>query len=132
MLRDSFSEARTGGRKHEAIDIPAPRGTPVVAAGAGVVKKLFRSVRGGLTVYQFDSAGDYCYYYAHLDHYAESLKQGDVVKRGDRIGYVGSTGDASPLEPHLHFAVYKLGPEKHWWEGTAIDPFPILTAPAGK
>jgi peptidoglycan LD-endopeptidase LytH len=122
---DSFNEARGSGR-HEATDIPAPRGTPVIAVDGGEVQKLFLSVRGGLTVYQFDASETYCYYYAHLDRYAENLREGQFIQRGDRIGYVGTTGDAPPDRPHLHFAIFKLGPGKHWWQGTAIDPYPIL------
>jgi peptidoglycan LD-endopeptidase LytH len=98
----------------------------VIAVDDGKVKKLFLSVRGGLTVYQFDTAETYCYYYAHLDRYAEDLREGQFLKRGDRIGYVGTTGDAAADSPHLHFAIFKLGPEKHWWQGAPINPYPIL------
>jgi peptidoglycan LD-endopeptidase LytH len=125
-LVDSFDEVRGSGR-HEALDIPAARGTPVIAVDDGEVKKLFFSVRGGLTVYQFDPSETYCYYYAHLDRYAEGLQEGQFLKRSTRIGYVGTTGDASPDSPHLHFAIFKLGPDKHWWQGTPIDPYPVLT-----
>ena len=127
-LRDSFEEKRGGdpARRHEAIDIPAPRGTPVVAAVDGSIEKLFTSQPGGLTVYEFDQDRNYCYYYAHLDRYAEGLKEKQLVRRGDRLGYVGSTGDASPNEPHLHFAISRLGPEKQWWIGTPINPYPFL------
>jgi peptidoglycan LD-endopeptidase LytH len=124
-LRDTFAESR-GDHKHEALDIPAPRGTPVMAAVQGNVAKLFTSKQGGLTVYQFDDSGTYCYYYAHLDRYAPSLKEGTLLRRGDVLGYVGTTGDAPPNAPHLHFAVFRLGPEKKWWHGTAIDPLPLL------
>jgi murein DD-endopeptidase MepM/ murein hydrolase activator NlpD len=125
-LRDSFNELRGGTRRHEAIDILTARGTPVLAVDDGVVKKLFHSVPGGLTVYQFDRQEIYCYYYAHLDRYAEGLKEGIVLKRGDLVGYVGTTGDAPANTPHLHFAITKLGPDKHWWQGPAINPYPIL------
>jgi peptidoglycan LD-endopeptidase LytH len=128
-LRDSFEEKRGGGtpaRRHEAIDIRAPRGTPVVAAVDGSIEKLFTSVPGGLTVYEFDHDRNYCYYYAHLDRYAEGLKEKQLVRRGDRLGDVGNTGDASATEPHLHFAISRLGPEKQWWVGTAINPYPFL------
>jgi peptidoglycan LD-endopeptidase LytH len=124
QLQDSFRDARTG-HVHEALDIVAPRGTPVLAADDGVVRKLFTSRYGGLTVYQFDPSETYCYYYAHLDRYAEGLAEGRVVRRGERIGYVGTTGNAPPQTPHLHFAIFKLGPEKRWWEGVAINPFPV-------
>ena len=124
QLRDNFSEMR-GGRVHEAIDILAPRGTPVLAVDDGVVQKLFTSVPGGLTIYEFDRDGAYCYYYAHLDRYADGLKEGASVKRGQVIGYVGTTGNAPPGTPHLHFTIFKLGPEKEWWKGTAVNPFPL-------
>jgi len=124
-LRDSFAEIHSGHR-HEAIDILEPRGTPVLAVDDGVLQKLFHSVPGGITIYQFNPAKTYCYYYAHLDRYAEGLAEGQRVRRGERIGYVGTSGNAPPQTPHLHFAIYALGPEKRWWEGTAIDPYPLL------
>ena len=126
-LRDNFEEGR-GKRRHEAIDILAPRGTPVLAAGDGRVVKLFTSAAGGLTVYQFDSDDRFVYYYAHLERYAEGLKQGAVLKRGDLVGYVGTTGNAPKNTPHLHFAIFRLGPEKQWWKGTAINPYPALAS----
>jgi len=125
-LKDNFDEARGGTRRHEAIDILAPRGTPVMAAVDGTVAKLFTSQQGGLTVYEFDAAGEYCYYYAHLDRYAPGLAEGMAVKRGDRIGDVGTTGNAPKNTPHLHFAMFRLGAEKKWWEGEAVNPFPML------
>jgi murein DD-endopeptidase MepM/ murein hydrolase activator NlpD len=123
-LRDNFAEGR-GTRVHEAIDLLAPRGTPVVAVDDGVVKKLFTSVPGGFTVYQYDPSETYAYYYAHLDRYAEGLAEGKVLKKGDRVGYVGTTGNAPPGTPHLHFTIYKLPPDKKWWEGTPINPYPL-------
>jgi len=123
-LRDNFAERR-GARVHEAIDLLAPRGTPVVAVDDGVVKKLFTSAAGGLTVYQFDPGENYSYYYAHLDRYAEGLTEGRFLKKGDRVGYVGTTGNAPPGTPHLHFTIYKLGADKRWWEGTPINPYPL-------
>jgi murein DD-endopeptidase MepM/ murein hydrolase activator NlpD len=128
QLVDSFNDPRGNGGRHEAIDIMAPRGTPVFAAIDGTVAKLFTSVRGGLTIYEFDPSRTYAYYYAHLDHYAPTLAQGQALKRGDVIGYVGSSGDASPDAPHLHFAIFALGPEKQWWKGTPVNPYPLLTA----
>jgi murein DD-endopeptidase MepM/ murein hydrolase activator NlpD len=104
----------------------APRGTPVLAIGDGTVTKLFYSRSGGNTVYEFDPLQTYCYYYAHLDRYASGTREGMSVHKGDVLGYVGSTGDASPDAPHLHLAIFRLGPEKHWWEGTAINPYPLL------
>jgi murein DD-endopeptidase MepM/ murein hydrolase activator NlpD len=124
QLRDTFQDARTG-HLHEAMDIVAPRGTPVLAVDDGAVRKLFTSRYGGLTVYQFDPSETYCYYYAHLDRYADGLAEGRLVRRGERIGYVGTTGNAPLQTPHLHFTIFKLGPEKRWWEGVAINPFPV-------
>jgi peptidoglycan LD-endopeptidase LytH len=128
QLQDTFGDNRgsDGERAHEALDIMAPRGTPVLAASDGKVEKLFTSVPGGLTIYQFDPSRTWAYYYAHLDRYAPGLAEGRQLKRGDVIGYVGSTGNASEDAPHLHFAVFALGPEKRWWQGTAIDPYPLL------
>ncbi len=122
-LTDTFTDARSQGRVHDAIDIMAPRGTPVVAANDGHIVKLFTSVRGGLTVYQFDLHDQVVYYYAHLDSYAPSLAEGQTVHRGDPIGFVGSTGNASADAPHLHFEIEVLGAEKQWWHATSINPF---------
>jgi murein DD-endopeptidase MepM/ murein hydrolase activator NlpD len=127
-LRDSFDETRGATHRHEAIDILAPRGTPVIAAVDGSIEKLFTSNQGGLTIYEFDRDRNYCYYYAHLDRCAEGVKEGQLVHRGDRVGYVGSTGDASAEAPHLHFTIFQLGPDKHWWLGTPINPYPFLLA----
>jgi peptidoglycan LD-endopeptidase LytH len=124
-LYDSFADAR-GERKHHAIDIMAARGTPVLAVEDGTIKKLFNSKAGGLSIYQFDPSEAYCYYYAHLDSYAHTAKEGATVKRGDVIGYVGSTGNASQDAPHLHFAIFQLTSEKQWWKGEPINPYPIL------
>jgi murein DD-endopeptidase MepM/ murein hydrolase activator NlpD len=126
QLRDSFNEMR-GIVKHEALDIPAPRGTPVIAVDDGRIAKLFRSIPGGLTIYHFDPGEKFAYYYAHLDGYAAGVAEGSQVKRGEVIGYVGSTGNASSANPHLHFAIFELGPEKRWGKGTAINPYPLLT-----
>jgi len=127
-IQDTFRDARSGGRTHEATDIPAPRGTPVVAMDDGTIEKLFTSVRGGLTIYQFDPTETYCYYYAHLDRYAPGIHDKMPVHRGQVIGYVGSTGDAAEAGPHLHLEIMRLGPEKQWWKGTDINPFPLLRA----
>jgi murein DD-endopeptidase MepM/ murein hydrolase activator NlpD len=124
-MRDMFNEAR-GGRRHEAIDILAPRGTPVIATDDGEVKKLFTSKPGGLTVYQFDPDQRFCYYYAHLDRYAPGLHDGQLLKRGEVLGYVGTTGNAPKDTPHLHFALIRLDKEKRWWKGTYVNPYPIL------
>jgi len=124
-LFDSFEQMR-GASRHEAIDIMQPRGTPVHAVVDGVIARLFLSKPGGNTIYLFDNAGAFCYYYAHLDGYAPKLAEGQHVTRGDVIAYVGSSGNANPLAPHLHFTIFALGPDKHWWHGTPINPFPIL------
>ena len=124
QLRDTYYDRR-GAKSHEALDIMAPRGTPVVATDDGYVVKLFRSVPGGLTIYQSDTGNEVIFYYAHLDRYAEGLREGRRVKRGDVIGYVGTTGNAGSDNPHLHFAIYKLPPGKQWWKGTPINPFPF-------
>jgi murein DD-endopeptidase MepM/ murein hydrolase activator NlpD len=125
-LRDTFNEMRGSSRRHEALDILAPRDTPVLAVEDGTVAKLFSSVPGGLTVYQFDPTSTYAYYYAHLARYAAGLKEGTPVARGQTIGYVGTTGNAPPETPHLHFAIFALTDEKRWWQGTAIDPYAVL------
>jgi peptidoglycan LD-endopeptidase LytH len=124
-LHDSFNEIHHGHR-HEAIDIVKPRGTPVRAVVDGTIKKIFFSRAGGKTIYEFDRAEAYCFYYAHLDGYASGLHEGQCVSAGEVIGYTGSTGNASPDAPHLHFAIYELGPDKHWWQGRAVDPYPML------
>ncbi|MEA9563930.1 MULTISPECIES: M23 family metallopeptidase [unclassified Xanthomonas] len=125
-LQDTFTDARSEGRVHDAIDILAPAGTPVLAVADGTVEKLFDSERGGLTVYQFEPGGTYCYYYAHLERYADGLAEKQSIKRGQVIGYVGSTGNANPAAPHLHFEIHRLGPEKQWWKGEALNPYPVL------
>lgn len=122
-LVDTFSQARGEGRTHDAIDIMAARGTPVVAANDGHVVKLFTSKPGGLTVYEFDLQDQVVYYYAHLDNYAPGLVEGQLLRRGDPIGFVGSSGDASANAPHLHFEVQLLGSEKQWWHATSINPY---------
>jgi len=126
QIADTYTQPRGTERMHEALDIPAPLGTPVYAVVDGKIAKLFTSKPGGLTIYQFDPAEKYSYYYAHLDHYATTLKEGQQVKRGDLIGYVGTTGNANPSAPHLHFAMFELGPEKNWWQGKPVNPYPLL------
>ena len=122
QLQDTYQAPR-GGRRHEAIDIAAPAGTPVRAVDDGKVIKLFKSVPGGLTIYQFDPSGRLSYYYAHLDRYADGLHEGMALRRGDLIGYVGTTGNAPKNAPHLHFAVFRLGPERQWWKGEPMNPY---------
>ena len=128
-LTDQYQLAR-GERVHEAIDIMAPAGTPVVAVDDGRIAKLFTSRAGGYTVYHFDPSQQLAYYYAHLDRYAPGLKEGMEVRRGDLIGDVGSTGNANPQAPHLHFAVFRLGRPPKWWEGEAVNPYPALSRAA--
>ncbi len=125
-LRDTFNQARGTERRHEATDILAPRGTPVLAVEDGTIKKLFLSKPGGITIYLSDPTEHYIFYYAHLQGYANDLKEGAAVRKGQVIGYVGTTGNAPPNTPHLHFAISLLGPDKKWWKGTPIDPYPFL------
>lgn len=125
-ILDTFNATRSGGRRHEAADILAPRGAPIHAIGPGDIRKLFTSVQGGLTIYQFDPDEVWCYYYAHLDRYADDVHEGLRVKAGDVIGYVGTSGNAPPGTPHLHLAIFKVGPDKRWWKGTPVNPYPVL------
>lgn len=128
QLTDTYTQARAAGTPHEAIDIMAARGTPVVAVEDGKLAKLFLSKPGGITIYQFDPANEYAYYYAHLDRYADGISEGATVQKGQLLGYVGSSGNASPDAPHLHFAIFKLGPERQWWRGTPLNPYGIWRA----
>jgi len=125
-LVDSFSDPRGGGRVHGAIDIPAPRGTMVLAVADGQVEKLFESRLGGHTLYQRSADGSAVYYYAHLDGYAPGMGDGVAVRMGQPIAFVGSTGDADPAAPHLHFEVHRMAPGERWWQGTAVNPYPLL------
>ena len=129
QLTDTFTAARGGGaRVHEALDIMAPRGTPVLAAVPGTVEKLFLSKLGGNTIYVRSPDRRTITYYAHLDRYMPGLAENQQVRRGQQIGFVGSTGDASPDAPHLHFAILAVSPDKGWWQSDrAINPYPILT-----
>jgi len=124
-LKGGFVEARTG-HAHEAVDILAPRNTAVHAVEDGTVAKLFVSKAGGNTIYEFDETNHFAYYYAHLERYAIGLSEGDSIKKGQVIGYVGTSGNAPKNTPHLHFAVFELGPEREWWKGKAIDPYPLF------
>lgn len=125
-LVPSFDDPRGSNRRHEAIDILAPRGTDVLAVEDGTIARLFTSDAGGLTVYQYDPSGAYVYYYAHLDRYADGLAEGDRIRAGQRIGHVGTTGNAPADVPHLHFAIMRLDEPGRWWDGTAVDPYPLL------
>lgn len=130
-LRDSFNDARDGGRTHRATDILAPRGTPVVATIDGEVLRLRQNSAGGITAYLVDSERRYLYYYAHLDHYSDRITEGLKVEQGFLIGYVGTSGNAPPDTPHLHFQVMRLSPgQRDWWNGTPVDVRPFITRPA--
>jgi murein DD-endopeptidase MepM/ murein hydrolase activator NlpD len=129
QLTDTFDQARSEGRRHDAIDIMAAEGTPVIAAADGTIEKFFNSVRGGMTIYERSADGKWMYYYAHLSAYAPGLAEGQQVKRGQVIARVGHTGDASAAGPHLHFAINSMAPGERWWNGTPINPYPLL---AGK
>ncbi|HEY7445856.1 MAG TPA: M23 family metallopeptidase [Vicinamibacterales bacterium] len=121
-LHQSFDEDRRG-HLHEAIDILAARGTPVVAVEDGRIARLFFSRAGGHTIYHFDPTERFTYYYAHLEKYADGLAEGDEVRKGQVLAYVGTSGNAPESTPHLHFAIFELGPDKRWWQGAPIDPF---------
>lgn len=128
QLVNTYADARAGGeRQHEALDIAAPTGTPVVAAAPGRVERLFESEEGGKTVYVRSADAGTIYYYAHLDGYAPQLREGQSVSRGQPLGTVGATGNADPAAPHLHFAVLRTSPAAEWWEpGTPLNPYPLL------
>ena len=126
-LADTFTQTRAGGaRPHDAIDIMAARGRPVVAAADGRVEKLFWSGEGGRTLYQRSTDGKRIYYYAHLDSYAPGLGEGQALQRGQPIGTVGSTGNADESAPHLHFAILLVRPDEPWYGGQPINPYPLL------
>ena len=133
-LVDTFTQARAGGaRRHDAIDIMAPTGTPVVAAAPGVVEKIFYSDAGGKTLYVRTSDGTRIHYYAHLDQYAPSIAEGDRVRAGERLGTVGYSGNANPDAPHLHFEVMATTPDREWFEeNSALNPYPLLTGATSK
>jgi len=128
QLSNTFSDQRGGGQRlHEALDIMAPAGTPVIAAGSGTLEKLFRSDAGGNTIYVRSPDRSTIHYYAHLQAYAPGLKEGQEITRGQQLGSVGSSGNANPAAPHLHFAILRTTPDAQWWEpATAINPFSVL------
>ena len=126
QLRDTYNQARSEGRQHDAIDIMAPQGVPVLAATDGTVTRLFQSERGGTTLYQIDPSGLYAYYYAHLARYADGIAEGKQVRRGDVIAYVGDTGNAGFGNFHLHFAISKITSPRKWSGGDPINPYPLL------
>jgi murein DD-endopeptidase MepM/ murein hydrolase activator NlpD len=126
-LHDTYNEMRGGGtRPHEALDILAPRGTPVLSAAPGRVLKLFNSKAGGLMVYAADSSEHFILMYGHLDAYQPGLAEGQPLRRGQPIGIVGTTGNASPAVPHLHFAIASSSDVKVWWKGAPVNPYPLL------
>jgi len=129
-LSDTYTQARAGGaRRHDAIDIMAPTGRPVVSAAPGTVEKLyFSNGGGGTTVYVRSDDKRWMYYYAHLSAYAPGLHEGQHLLRGAPVGFVGSSGNANPAGPHLHFAINRMEPGERWWQGTAINPYPLLAA----
>jgi murein DD-endopeptidase MepM/ murein hydrolase activator NlpD len=129
QLRDTFNDGRSEGRQHQALDIMAASGTPVLAAADGKVAKLFQSDKGGITLYELDASGLYYYYYAHLQSYADQIVEGKQLKRGDVIAYVGDTGNAGAGNFHLHFAISKPTAPGKWSGGTPINPYPLLVNP---
>lgn len=126
QLTDTYTDARSEGRTHNAIDIIAPRGTPVLAAADGRIVRLFDSERGGITIYQLDPDDRTIYYYAHLDRYADGLAEGHFARRGEVIGYVGDTGNSGVGNYHLHFSVSIISDPKRFWDGENINPYPLL------
>ncbi len=121
-LQDTYNDARSEGRTHDAIDIIAPRGTPVLACADGAIVKLFNSIPGGITIYQLGADQKVVYYYAHLERYADNLAEGQVVRRGQVIGYVGDTGNATPGNYHLHFSITLVSDPKRYWDGANVNP----------
>jgi len=126
QLHDTFSESRSEGRVHDAIDIPAPLGAAVLAAADGTIIKLFYSERGGTTIYQLSTDNKFIYYYAHLSRYAEGLTEGHFAKQGETIAYVGDSGNAGAGNYHLHFSIALISDPKRYWEGVNINPYPLL------
>ena len=131
QLQDTFKDARSEGREHDAIDIMAPRGTPVLATADGRIVKLFYSEKGGITIYQLANDSKMIYYYAHLERYADGLAEGHYARQGEVIGYVGDTGNSTPGNYHLHFAISIVDDPNQWWGGVAINPYPLLRGNEG-
>jgi len=127
-LYDSFDDARDGGRTHHAIDILAPRDTPILAADDGRVLRMSSNTLGGITMYTIDSNGLLVYYYAHMDHYNDEMAPGRTIVKGDTLGYVGTTGNAPKDTPHLHFQVMRWPADGKYWDGEPIDPYEALKA----
>jgi murein DD-endopeptidase MepM/ murein hydrolase activator NlpD len=126
QLHDTYDEGRDGGRVHRALDIMAPRGTPVLSADSGRILRISVSSLGGNTIYATDPLGRVVYYYAHLDGYQPGLAQGALVARGDTLGFVGTTGNAPKDTPHLHFQVMRMPPDGRYWDGDPINPYPLI------
>lgn len=126
QLLDTFSDSRSEGRTHDAIDIMAPSDTPVLAAADGTIQKLWLSERGGTSIYQVNSDQKLIFYYAHLSRYADGLTEGKQVRQGEVIAYVGDTGNAGPGNYHLHFSIASISDPTRYWEGTNINPYPLL------
>jgi len=126
-IPDTFNDARDGKRVHRAVDILAPKGTPVLSTDVGYVLKLRMGGSGGITIYAVDPDERFVYYYAHLDRYRKGLAEGQRLQKGDTIGYVGTSGNAPRDTPHLHFQVSRMPPNQHWWEGVAVDPRPLFS-----
>jgi murein DD-endopeptidase MepM/ murein hydrolase activator NlpD len=130
QLTDTFNESRSEGRMHDAIDIPAPAGTPVLAAIDGEIVKFFDSEKGGITIYQISADRKYFFYYAHLQRRAEDVSENQLVRMGKVIGYVGDTGNAGPGNYHLHFAITSATDPKRFWDGISVNPYEVLTGKA--
>lgn len=126
QLQDTFSDSRSTGRVHNAIDIIAPQGTPVIAAADGEIAKFFDSQLGGITIYQFSANKKLVYYYAHLQSRENQILEKQFVKRGTVIGYVGDTGNAGAGNFHLHFSIYEIETPEKYWEGNNLNPYPLL------
>jgi murein DD-endopeptidase MepM/ murein hydrolase activator NlpD len=127
-IENTFDDPRDGGRVHRAVDILAPRGTPILSADDGYVLRLSTSALGGICLYAADAEGRLVYYYAHMDHYHESMADGRRLAKGDTIGFVGTTGNAPKDVPHLHFQVMRMPADGHYWNGEPINPYDVLVA----
>ena len=125
-VEDSYSEPRDGGRVHRAIDILAPRGTPILSADDGKILRMTTNTLGGISMYTVDTENRLVYYYAHMDHYNDAMSPGRTIVKGDTLGYVGTTGNAPKDTPHLHFQVMRWPADGKYWNGDPIDPYEAL------